>query len=245
MILWIRKAELRKALLCCGGFLCAAFVFHALTTGLPVISAFSTAEKPPETVVIDPGHGGEDGGAVSPGGVQESHINLAVSKQLRDLLRFAGVPTAMTREEDVTICDEGLGTIRARKASDIRNRVAIVNGTENAVLLSIHQNSLPSSRVTHGAQVFWNTGEGAEALAGVVQDALNTAVNAGNEKLPRKIPATIYLMKHVTAPAMLVECGFLTNQEETGRLQDETYQRTLAISIAAGYLRGTSEGEIP
>ena len=98
-------------------------------------------------MVIDPGHGGEDGGAVSPGGVQESHINLAVSKQLRDLLRFAGVPTAMTREEDVTICDEGLGTIRARKASDIRNRVAIVNGTENAVLLSIHQNSLPSSTV--------------------------------------------------------------------------------------------------
>ena len=67
------------------------------------MQAFSTAEKPPVTVVIDPGHGGEDGGAVSPGGVQESHINLAVSKQLRDLLRFAGVPTAMTREEDVTM----------------------------------------------------------------------------------------------------------------------------------------------
>ena len=245
MILWIRKAELRKALLCCGGFLCAAFAFHALTTGLPVISAFSTAEKPHVTVVIDPGHGGEDGGAVSPGGVQESHINLAVSKQLHDLLRFAGVPTVMTREEDVTICDEGLGTIRARKTSDIRNRVAIVNGTENAVLLSIHQNSLPSSRVTHGAQVFWNTGEGAEALAGVVQDALNTAVNAGNEKLPRKIPATIYLMNHVTAPAILVECGFLSNSSETVKLQEPSYQLKLAAAVATGYLRCLAGEEVP
>ena len=244
MILWIRKAELRKALLCCGGFLCAAFAFHALTTGLPAISAFSAAEKPPETVVIDPGHGGEDGGAVSPGGVQESHINLAVSKQLRDLLRFAGVPTAMTREEDVTICDEGLGTIRARKASDIRNRVAIVNGTENAVLLSIHQNSLPSSTVTHGAQVFWNQQEGAKELAEAIQTSLNGSINVGNEKHTKQIPPTVYLMNHVTVPAVLVECGFLTNQEETRRLQDETYQRTLAISIAAGYLRGTSEGEL-
>ena len=245
MILWIRRTELRKALLCCGGFLCAAFAFHALTTGLPVMQAFSAVEKPPVTVVIDPGHGGEDGGAVSPDGVQESHINLAVSKQLRDLLCFAGVQTVMTREEDVTICDEGLGTIRARKASDIRNRVAIVNGTENAVLLSIHQNSLPSSTVTHGAQVFWNQQEGAKELAEAIQTSLNDTINVGNEKHTKQIPPTVYLMKHVTAPAMLVECGFLTNQEETGRLQDETYQRTLAISIAAGYLRGTSEGEIP
>ena len=244
MILWIRKAELRKALLCCGGFLCAAFAFHALTTGLPAISAFSAAEKPPETVVIDPGHGGEDGGAVSPGGVQESHINLAVSKRLRDLLCFAGIPTVMTREEDVTICDEGLGTIRARKASDIRNRVAIVNGTENAVLLSIHQNSLPSSTVTHGAQVFWNQQEGAKELAEAIQTSLNGAINVGNEKHTKQIPPTVYLMNHVTVPAVLVECGFLTNQEETRRLQDETYQRALAVSIAAGYLRGTSEGEL-
>ena len=244
MILWIRKAELRKALLCCGGFLCAAFAFHALTTGLPVISAFSTAEKPHVTVVIDPGHGGEDGGAVSPGGVQESHINLALSKRLRDLLCFAGIPTVMTREEDVTICDEGLGTIRARKTSDIRNRIATVNGTENAVLLSIHQNSLPSSTVTHGAQVFWNQQEGAKELAEAIQTSLNGAINVGNEKHTKQIPPTVYLMKHVTVPAVLVECGFLTNQEETRRLQDETHQRTLAISIAAGYLRGTSEGEL-
>lgn len=244
MILLIERANLRKALLCCGGFLCAACVFHALV-GTPFASVFSISEKPAVTVVIDPGHGGEDGGAVSADGVAESHINLAVSKQLRDLLRFSGVRTMMTREEDVTICDEGLGTIRERKASDIRNRVAIVNGTENAILLSIHQNSLPSSAVTHGAQAFWNQQEGAEDLAEAIQESLNSFANVGNEKHTKRIPPTVYLMKHVTAPAVLVECGFLTNREETKLLQDETYQRGLAVSIAAGYLRGTSKGEVP
>ena len=188
------------------------------------------------TVVIDPGHGGEDGGAVSVDGVAESHINLAVSKQLRDLLRFAGVETVMTREEDVTICDEGLGSVRERKASDIRNRVAVVNGTENAVLLSIHQNSLPSSTVTHGAQVFWNSRDGARELAQSVQDALNTAVNAGNEKKTKAIPATIYLMKNIHAPGILVECGFLSNREETALLQQPAYQIRLAAAITAGCL---------
>ena len=245
MIFLIRKTDLRKALLCCGGFLCAACVFHLLAGELPAVSVFSARAETPVTVVIDPGHGGEDGGAVSSGGVAESHINLAVSKQVRDLLRFAGQRTVMTREEDVTICDEGLGTIRERKASDIRNRVNMVEETENAVLLSIHQNSLPSSRVTHGAQVFWNTGEGAEALAGVVQDALNTAVNAGNEKLPRKIPATIYLMNHVTAPAILVECGFLSNSSETVKLQEPSYQLKLAAAVATGYLRCLAGEEVP
>ena len=245
MIFLIRKTDLRKALLCCGGFLCAACVFHLLAGELPAVSVFSARAETPVTVVIDPGHGGEDGGAVSSGGVAESHINLAVSKQVRDLLRFAGQRTVMTREEDVTICDEGLGTIRERKASDIRNRVNMVEETENAVLLSIHQNSLPSSPVTHGAQVFWNQQEGAEEWAEVIQTALNSTVNVGNEKHTKRIPSTVYLMKHVTVPAVLVECGFLTNREETTLLQDETYQRGLAVSITAGYLRGISEGEAP
>ena len=187
-------------------------------------------------VVLDPGHGGEDGGAVSPDGVEESRINLAVALRVNDLLRFAGRPTVMTREEDVSISTGG-DTVRARKASDIRRRVEIVNETENAVLLSIHQNSLPSSVVTHGAQVFWNGEEGAEALARVVQDSLNGAINVNNEKQPKRIPDTIYLMRHITAPGILVECGFLSNPEETVRLQDPSYQTKLAAAITAGYLR--------
>lgn len=195
------------------------------------------------TVVIDPGHGGEDGGAVSLSGVSESHLNLAIADRVNDLLRFVGQPTIMTRTEDVSIHTEG-ETVRARKVSDIRNRVKLVNETPRAVLLSIHQNSLPSSPVTHGAQVFWNRQEGAEMLAQVVQASLNQTINAGNEKHPRQIPESIYLMKHAAAPGILVECGFLSNSDETGKLQEPNYQTKLAAAITAGYLRCLAGEEI-
>lgn len=190
-----------------------------------------------QTVVIDPGHGGQDGGAVADDGTEESRINLAVSLQLEKLLRFAGVRTELTRREDGMVCDPGLETMRQRKVSDLHNRASFVNGIPNAVLLSIHQNSLPFSPVTHGAQTFWNRQEGAEALARTLQAGLNPAVNTHRAKEPKPIPDSIYLMNHVDAPAVLVECGFLSNREEAARLQQEDYQKTLAAVIAAGYLR--------
>lgn len=233
MIILLRKRDL---LLC--GLFCCFFLSMAVLlwngTAVPVFQA--REDVPPVTVVIDPGHGGEDGGAVSPGGVAEAQINLDVSLRLNDLLRFAGQRTSLTRREDVMLCGEGLDTIRQRKSSDLKNRVRIVESTENAVLLSIHQNSLPSSPVTHGAQVFWNRQEGAEPLAEGIQAALNLGINAGNEKRPRQIPDTIYLMKNISAPGVLVECGFLSNGPETERLQEPSYQLRLAAAIAAGYL---------
>ena len=243
VIVLIHKRFLLGSLLV---FCCVTGLTAVLYAGLrpACVPAFAAQGADAVTVVIDPGHGGEDGGAVSPDGVMESQINLAVSHRLSDLLRFAGQRTLLIRTEDVSVHTEG-DTMRARKVSDIHHRVEIVNATEGAVLLSIHQNSLPSSRVTHGAQVFWNTGEGAETLAGVVQDALNTAINTGNEKLPRKIPATIYLMNHVTVPAILVECGFLSNSTETARLQEPSYQLKLAAAIATGYLRCLAGEEVP
>lgn len=228
----VRKRSLAVLFSCF--FLClAAALWHG--SG-PAASVFAAEVGPPVTVVIDPGHGGQDGGAVSADGVEESGLNLAVSQQVSDLLRLMGQRTVLTRTEDVMICDESLGTMRQRKVADIHNRVQMVNETENAILLSIHQNSLPSSRRTHGAQVFWNTQPGAEELAGTVQAALNSCINVGNEKLPKRIPSTIYLMKHCTAPAILVECGFLTNVEETRALQTPEHQRMLAAAITAGYL---------
>ena len=241
MVILLRKRDLILSCLFCCFFLGLAAVFWRGS----VVPAFHVREEVPVTVVIDPGHGGEDGGAVSPGGVAESQINLAVSLRVSSLLRFAGQRTRLTRSEDVTICDQGLDTMRQRKTSDLRNRVKLVEETENAVLLSIHQNSLPSSPVTHGAQVFWNRQEGAETLAETVQEALNESINTGNEKRPKPIPATIYLMKNITAPGIIVECGFLSNPEETVQLQQPDYQLKLAAAIAAGYLRCAAGEEVP
>ena len=230
----IRRRDVVLTVLFCGFFACFSLI---LMQGLnrETLSVFSVQEGVPVTVIVDPGHGGEDGGAVSNDGVQESHLNLEVSLRLNELLRFAGQRTIMTRSEDISTCDEGLDTIKARKASDLRNRVSLVNGTENAVLLSIHQNSLPSSTVTHGAQVFWNTQPGAQELAICIQDVLNTTVNPGNKKEPKAIPQTIYLTKHAQAPSVVVECGFLSNPAETILLQQPAYQTKLALSVAAGY----------
>lgn len=233
VVILLRKRDLLLFVFCCCFFLGLATV---LWQG-GAVPVFQPGDSDiPVTVVIDPGHGGEDGGAVSPGGVEESHINLAVSLRVSDLLRFTGQRTRLTRSEDVTTSDEGLDTLRQRKSSDLKNRVRFVEETENALLLSIHQNSLPSSPVTHGAQVFWNRQEEAEGLAEQVQEALNQSINAGNEKHPRSIPDSIYLMKHITAPGILVECGFLSNGPETERLQDPSYQLRLATAIVAGYL---------
>ena len=245
MPLFSRRTPLLTAGMTALAMLCIASALWRLMPR-PAVPAFGPfggartavfAPASPVTVVIDPGHGGEDGGAVSPDGAEESGINLDISLRLRDLFAFVGQSAVLTRETDTSLGDPSLGTIRQRKASDIRRRVELVNGTENAVLLSIHQNSLPSSPVTHGAQVFWNRAEGGQELAEQIQEALNGVVNQGNEKRAREIDRSIYLMGHVTVPAALAECGFLSNAEETARLQREDWQRELATALAAGCLR--------
>ena len=227
--------------------LLAALVLVVLCFALPPIYADEaepvTAEaETTRVLIIDAGHGGEDGGAVAADGTVESGLNLAIARRVRDLLTFAGVPTTVTREGDAAIYDPGSATLREKKVSDLHNRVALVNELPGAVLLSIHQNSLPSSPSTRGAQVFWNRQEGAEELASSIQESLNGAVNAGNGKNAKAIDSTIYLMKNVQCPAILVECGFLSNRTETGQLLTGGYQLKLAVCIAAGFLQHDTEG---
>lgn len=222
-------------------FLGAAALYRRMPDAFP---AFSAATAQPPVYVLDAGHGGEDGGALSTDGtVKESEINLAVTQKLDALLRFLGQSTVLTRTEDVSIYSPDAETLRQKKVSDLRNRVALVNDTPGAILVSIHQNSLPSVPSVHGAQVFYGAAEQGQRTAASVQSALNQSVNAGNEKHEKRIAPTIYLMKQVDCPAILIECGFLSNHAETQRLCEPEYQRTLAVAIAAGLLN-TEEGEL-
>ena len=197
------------------------------------LEAAAPVTRIPRTVVIDAGHGGEDGGAVSQNGVVESTLNLAIAKRTEALLAFLGENTRMTRTEDVSLHSQDAGTIRSRKASDLKNRTELVNAQENGVLLSIHQNSIPSHPGVHGAQAFYNTVEPAPALAASIQSALNTCVNTQKAKTERKIDASIYLMNKSSAPAVLVECGFLSNPAEEAKLRNHDYQNDLCCVIAA------------
>ncbi len=226
----------RKDLILYGGvilfFLCAL----ACIACPPELPVFSPLKASPAVFVIDAGHGGEDGGALSADGVKESGINLAVAQKTALLLQFIGAETKMTRTEDVSIHSADAETLRQKKASDLKNRVALVNETPNAILVSIHQNSLPSVPSVHGAQVFYGAAERSGALASSVQSALNQCVNTGNEKHEKKIDSSIYLMKNVTCPAILIECGFLSNAAEAQRLQEPAYQTKLAVAIVSGLL---------
>ena len=184
---------------------------------------------PPErhhTIIIDPGHGGVDGGATSCTGVPESRFNLEISLKLNDFLRFLGYDTRMIRTEDISVYTKG-ETIAAKKASDLKERVRICNETENAMLLSIHQNNFSDSRY-FGAQVFYASGS--EALAKELQTAFRQTLNPGSRRQEKK-SSGIYLMEHISCPGVLIECGFLSNPQEEGRLRTASYQKQLAALI--------------
>ena len=186
-------------------------------------------------LVLDAGHGGEDGGAVSLTGAPESKINLAIVLKLRDVLGLYGVDPILLRETDVSLHDSGAGTLREKKRSDLKNRVAAIEKVEGGTLLSIHQNTYPGSRY-HGAHVFYAPTEGSQALAEHFQNSIKAALQPDNERAVKRIPDTVYIMNHITCPAILIECGFLTNPGEEAMLRDEDYQRKLFAVIAAAWL---------
>ena len=181
-------------------------------------------------IIIDAGHGGEDGGATSCTGKLESSFNLEISLRLNDLLHLLGYDTAMIRTEDVSIYTKG-ETIAQKKVSDLKERVRIVNETENALLISIHQNTYTESRYS-GAQVFYAKNDNSQLLAKELQSAFTSTVNQGSNRKSKKAEG-IYLMEHITCTGALVECGFLSNPEEEAKLRSEEYQKQICCVIAA------------
>lgn len=181
-------------------------------------------------IIIDAGHGGEDGGATSCTGVLESSINLQIALRLDDLMHLLGYDTAMVRTTDVSVYTQG-DTIAARKASDLKERVKLVNETENALLISIHQNQFSQSQYS-GAQVFYPSTPGSEELAKVLQNDLVTVLNPGSNRQAKKASG-IYLLEHIECTGVLVECGFLSNPEEEAKLRNDDYQKMLCSVIAS------------
>ena len=182
------------------------------------------------TVIIDPGHGGVDGGATSYSGVLESKFNLDISLRLRDIMNLLGIRTVMIRTTDESVYTEG-NTISAKKLSDLKERVRIVNQTSNGILISIHQNYFTDSRYS-GAQVFYADTQGSKQLAETIQKSLTQTLNPDNQRACKKAEH-IYLLQHITSPGILVECGFLSNYQEESLLRNETYQKALSSVIAA------------
>ena len=181
-------------------------------------------------IIIDAGHGGVDGGATSCTGVLESQINLEIALRLEDLLHLLGYKTYMIRRTDISVYTKG-DTIAAKKVSDLKERVRIVNETDGAVLISIHQNTFSDSRYS-GPQVFYANTEGSQVFAENMQKALITTLGTNSNRLAKKASG-IYLMEHIQQQGILIECGFLSNSEEEAKLRSEQYQKQLCCVIAA------------
>ncbi len=179
--------------------------------------------------IIDAGHGGVDGGAVSCTGVYESKINLEISLRLNDLMHLLGYDTKMIRTEDISIYTYG-NTIAAKKASDLKERVRIVNETENGILLSIHQNHYSDSYYS-GAQMFYPKTDSSQQLAKQLQSAFVTTLNPGSNRQAKPAEG-LYLMKHIEKPGVLIECGFLSNPKEEYQLRQAEYQKKISCVIA-------------
>ena len=181
------------------------------------------------TVIIDAGHGEPDGGTTSCTGIKECDINLEIALRLDDLMHLLGINTIMIRKTSDSVYTEG-ETIAKKKISDLKNRVSLVNNTENATLVSIHQNYFSSSRYS-GAQVFYNDNINSKELASILQKDFITNLNPGSKRQP-KMGSGIYLLNNIDCTGILVECGFLSNPQEEYNLRTEEYQKKLCCVIA-------------
>lgn len=186
-------------------------------------------------VIIDAGHGGFDGGAVANDGTVEKDINLAISLYLQEYLSVFNIKTVMIREGDCSVEDEGLSTIREKKSSDLHNRMKIMEETDNAIFISIHQNKYPDGKYS-GTQVFYSPKTKAEsqALAQLIQDCIVNTLQKDNKRQIKECGTSVFLMYNAVKPAVLVECGFLSNYEEASKLKTPEYQKKIAFCIAMG-----------
>lgn len=214
-------------------YLLTLLIFIALAQGGSEAVTTVSERLPVERVhcvVIDAGHGGEDGGATSCTGVLESGINLEIALRLEDLMSLLGYDTLSIRKTDTSVYTQGT-TIAQKKVSDLKERVRIVNETPGAVLVSIHQNTFPVSRYG-GAQVFYAPTADSQRLAEATQTALNAALDPDSRRRVKKGQG-IYLLEHIQPCGILVECGFLSNPEEEARLRDPAYQKKLCCILGS------------
>ena len=211
---------------------CSLFASQSVTV---LAGAFEDIESPGlPVIVLDPGHGGEDGGAVSANGVRESGLNLEISLRTRDLLRFLGIPVVMTRETDLSIHSPEAVTVSEKKISDLKNRVALVSDTENPILVSIHQNMFAESKY-YGTQLFYADSDPSRQLAEELQALFAAELDPSNHRRAKPCE-NVYLLSRISCPGVLVECGFLSNPKEEALLQSAEYQKKLAAVLAAGLM---------
>lgn len=188
-------------------------------------------ENSDKIILIDPGHGGIDGGAKSKNGTIEKDINLAISLKLKTKLEEMGYKVAMTREDDIGLYENGK-TVKNKKREDLAKRVELKKITKCDVFISIHQNMFPQSK-TKGAQVWYADNEESKKLANIIQESLKKNLDENNHRLSKPACDQYKILRDdYKGASVIVECGFLSNPEEEKNLKDDKYQIRIATAIA-------------
>ena len=195
-------------------------------------SAAAAAQKP--VIVLDAGHGGADGGCVSVNGVPEKGINLSVMETTRDILTLLGYDVKCTRESDISIHDKGVEGLAKQKISDMDNRLAIINGSNASLAVSIHQNQFTDPKY-YGAQMFYKADSPeSERLAESLRGRFKALLQPENERETKPVGDELFLIHNAVCPAVMAECGFLSNPEEAAKLESAAYQREVAFALSDG-----------
>ena len=221
------------------------FLTPVIICGILLSSSYKFCQSVTETasvvpnkfpiIIIDAGHGGFDGGATTDDGFPEKNINLSISLYLGEFLDLMGFNYILTRETDTSLEDSGLSTIRQKKSSDLHNRMKIMRETDNAIFISIHQNHYHTEKYK-GIQVFYSRNYSSESslIAQSIQENTINLLQQDNTRQIKECGTSVYLIYNAEKPACLVECGFLSNIEESNKLRTEEYQKEMAFCIALG-----------
>lgn len=208
-----------------------------------IVSASSQNIIENNVILLDAGHGGEDGGAIGVGGIIEKDINLSITLKTAEFLEFLGYDVEFTRKTDKMTCDEGLKTQREKKVSDIKNRLEQIENSPCLCSISIHQNIFGGNAL--GAQVFYG-GNNPESklLAESIQSGISSMLQPENKRVIKQAGKDIYILYHSEKPSVLVECGFISNNEEAALLTNGEYQNKMAFAIALSSIKYLTEREV-
>lgn len=215
--------------------LCVGVVFIAkerTDKAIAASEAYKTENQP--VIIVDAGHGGIDGGCSTIDGKTEKGINLNILLSVRDIARLYGYNVETTREKDVSIYDKGVTGIRNQKISDMENRLDIFNKYPNAVCVSIHQNTFSDPQY-HGAQMFYSDkNDSSERLAEIMQEKFVSNLQPDNSREIKLCGDELYLCYFCNNPAVMIECGFLSNSDEAAKLTSPEYQQQVAFTVYSG-----------
>ncbi len=211
------------------------FIFSFIKPDALLTSKTNKTSNKKPCIIIDAGHGGFDGGTSTDDGYPEKHINLNICLYLNEYLTALGYETLLTRIKDESLEESDLTTIRKRKTSDLHNRMKIMKETDNAIYISIHQNHFPQEKYS-GMQVFYSPtfSDESSLLAESIQKCTAENLQPDNTRKIKECTSSVFLIYKAVKPAVLVECGFLSNKKEAELLKTENYQKKIALCIAMG-----------